>query len=161
MHESPRAFPPKDLPSELESLDDPCELQAVRILHSLGYCGHYLHFHGGGRSGKAPILCLLEKRGGCMSQQELGLNFELKPGSLSEILTKLENGGFIERKRSENDRRQLIITLTEAGHERARSDERERIDFRRKAFSNLTESEQEELARLLELVRTRWEELDD
>ena len=29
---------------------------AKRILHGLGFCGHYMHFHGGGISGKAPIV---------------------------------------------------------------------------------------------------------
>ena len=59
---------------------------AKHILNNLGFCGHHLHFHGGGVSGKAPIICLLAKQpGGEMSQQELGMHFDLKPGSLSEI----------------------------------------------------------------------------
>lgn len=54
---------------------------AKRILNNLGFCGHYMHFHGGGVSGKAPIICLLAKQpGGEMSQQELGMHFDLKPG---------------------------------------------------------------------------------
>ena len=32
---------------------------AKRILHGLGFCGHYMHFHGGGISGKAPIVWLV------------------------------------------------------------------------------------------------------
>lgn len=84
-----------------------------------------MHFHGGGVSGKAPIICLLAKQpGGEMSQQELGMHFDLKPGSLSEILSKLELNGLIERSRNPKDRRQLTIRLTETGRENAPSTRR-------------------------------------
>ena len=76
---------PADVPEAVSSEDK----LAKRILNNLGFCGHYMHFHGGGVSGKAPIICLLAKQpGGEMSQQELGMHFDLKPGSLSEILSK-------------------------------------------------------------------------
>ena len=98
---------------------------AKRILNGLGFCGHYMHFHGGGISGKAPIVCLLAKQPtGELSQQELGMHFDLKPGSLSEILSKLELGGLIERSRNPKDRRQLTIRLTDAGWERPASTKR-------------------------------------
>ena len=128
-------------------------------LAGLGYCGHYLHFHGGGRSGKAPIICLIAKHGGEMSQQELGSYFELKPGSLSEVLTKIETSGLIERTRNPEDRRQLTIRLTEKGMEEAARDQENRIRFRERAFDNLTIEERLELGRILDKIRNRWEEL--
>lgn len=135
---------------------------AKRILHGLGFCGHYMHFHGGGVSGKAPIICLLAKQpGGELSQQELGMHFDLKPGSLSEILSKLEVNGLIERSRNPKDRRQLTIRLTETGRENARIDRAARIRFRERAFSALTHDEREQLAEMLEKIRVTWEELDD
>lgn len=135
---------------------------AKRILHGLGFCGHYMHFHGSGISGKAPIVCLLAKQPtGESSQQELGMHFDLKPGSLSEILSKLELGGLIERSRNPKDRRQLTIRLTEAGWEKARVEQAARIRFREQAFSALTHDEREQLAEMLEKIRVTWEELDD
>ena len=135
---------------------------AERILHGLGFCGQYMHFHGGGISGKAPIVCLLAKQPtGELSQQELGMHFDLKPGSLSEILSKLEMGGLIERNRNPKDRRQLTIRLTEAGWEKARVEQAARIRFRERAFSALTHDEREQLAEMLEKIRVTWEELDD
>lgn len=141
--------------------DTPEEARARHLLADLGYCGHYLHFHGGGRSGKAPILCLLAKNGGKMSQMELGASFDLKPGSLSEILSKLEATGLIERTRNPEDRRQLFVRLTSEGARQASFDQAARIHFRNKAFSCLTPDEQTQLIDLLDRIRIHWKELDD
>lgn len=146
-----------DLP-EPENAED---MLAKQILNGLGYCGHYLHFHGGGASGKAPIICLIAKHGGKISQQELGLHFALKPGSLSEILSKCEAIGLIERSRSTEDRRQLIIKLTEEGMRQAELEQAARIKFRSEAFSALTLKEREQLLTMLNKIRNTWEGLDD
>ena len=149
-----------------EPADEPpspteADMVAKRILNSIGYCGHYMHFHGGGTSGKAPIICLLAKHGGKMSQLELSTYFDLKPGSLSEILSKIERKGLIERTRNPEDRRQLLIKLTDAGVEAAAKDQAARIWFREKAFAALTPEEQLQLADMLERIRETWEGLDD
>ena len=89
------------------------------------------------------------------------MHFDLKPGSLSEILSKLECAGIIERSRNPKDRRQLTIRLTEIGWEKARIDQAARIRFRGQAFSALTHDECEQLAEMLEKIRVTWEELDD
>ena len=95
-----------------------------------------------------------------MSQQALGARFELKPGSLSEILAKIEASGLIERTRDPHDRRQLFVHLTKDGEREALQALKAREAFRSKAFSNLTDEEQETLLMLLGKVRNRWEELD-
>ena len=149
---------PADVPEAVSAEDK----LAKRILSGLGFCGHYMHFHGGGVSGKAPIICLLAKQpGGEMSQQELGMHFDLKPGSLSEILSKLEVNGLIVRSRNPKDRRQLTIHLTEIGWKKARIDQAARIHFREQAFSALTPGERKDFADMLDKIRETWEELDD
>lgn len=165
MEDSAEGIYPSDLghaPQDLPEAQDELDRLAKRILNNLGYCGHYMHFHGGGVSGKAPIICLLAKQPtGEMSQLELGMNFDLKPGSLSEILSKMEAGGLIERTRNPKDRRQLTIRLTELGWEQARIDQEARIRFRKQAFSALTVEERENLAEMLDKIHVTWEELDD
>lgn len=137
------------------------EARARHLLKGLGFCGHYLHFHGGGRSGQAPIICLIAKHGGKMSQVELASYFELKPGSLSEVLSKIEAAGLIERTRNPEDRRQLIIGLTDEGIVEAAREQEHRNRFRELAFSCLTAGEQEQLAVMLDKIRDNWEGLDD
>ncbi len=106
---------PADAPEAVSSEDK----LAKRILNGLGFSGHYMHFHGGGVSARRPSsACWPKQPGGEMSQQELGMHFDLKPGSLSEILSKLELNGLIERSRNPKDRRQLTIRLTETGREK-------------------------------------------
>ena len=84
---------------------DPRERQCAHIVDMLGFCGHYMHVNGGGRSGRAPIICALLKHGDAMPQRELMNMFDLKAGSLSEVLTKIERDGFIERTLDPQDRR--------------------------------------------------------
>jgi DNA-binding MarR family transcriptional regulator len=42
---------------------------------------------------------------------------ELSPGAMTALLDQLEADGVIARRRSETDRRQVIVTLTESGRE--------------------------------------------
>lgn len=148
-------------PDEPQPTDTPEGARARRLLWNLGFCGHFLHFHSGGRSGKAAIICMIAKNGGEMSQQQLGSFFELKPGSPSEILAKIEGMGLIERTRNPEDRRQLSVRLTEKGAQEAAQEQRRRDDFRNAAFSCLSEEEQVSLMGMLDKIRTHWEELDD
>ena len=86
---------------------------------------------------------------------------ESRKAERSEILSKLEVNGLIERSRNPKDRRQLTIRLTETGRENARIDQAARIRFREQAFGALTHDEREQLAEMLEKIRVTWEELDD
>ncbi len=47
--------------------------------------------------------------------KELGEKLYLDSGTLTPLLKKLEAKGYIERKRSESDERNLIVTITEKG----------------------------------------------
>lgn len=47
--------------------------------------------------------------------KEIGEHLYLDSGTLTAVLKKLEEKGFVTRKRSEKDERDLIVTLTEKG----------------------------------------------
>lgn len=139
---------------------DPYERQCAHIVDMIGYCGHYMHVNGGGRSGRAPIICAIAKRGGEMPQRALMSLFDLKAGSLSEVLAKIERDGFIERTRDPQDRRQLIIRLTEAGREQAAFEQARREKFRAEALTCLSKEEKEQLEDMLSRVKEHWKQLD-
>jgi DNA-binding MarR family transcriptional regulator len=60
---------------------------------------------------------------------ELAKRAELSPASMTVMLDQLERDGVVRRRRSEIDRRQVIVSLTDAG--------RERVAERREAWTAL------------------------
>ena len=59
------------------------------------------------------LLVLWEKDG--VSVTEIGEKLMLDNGTLSPLLKKLEQAGYVKRQRSHEDERVVVITLTEAG----------------------------------------------
>ena len=132
----------------------------LQILRRLGYFGYYLHTHWGDRNGKQHILVELLAHDGCMTQRDLQEASCITSASLSEVVTKLEAEGLILRERSETDRRQLTLTLTDEGTRRARAFIESRREFERLAFDCLTPDERERLLETLDRVAERWEEIE-
>ena len=59
------------------------------------------------------FLVLWEKDG--LAVGEIGEKLMLDNGTLSPLLKKMEQAGYVERQRSSEDERVVVITLTEAG----------------------------------------------
>lgn len=125
------------------------------LYNILRTCGHYLYHRFGKDMGQGRILAILSERES-ITQKELQEILRIQSGSVTEILTKLEEKGLIRRKRDERDKRCCIIELTEEGCEvfdRRKRQEGERA----KLFTALDEAEQEELKRLLGKLLEDWE----
>lgn len=114
--------------------------------------------------GQGRILSLL-KMEPQMSQKKLSFLLGTRPQSIGELLSKLEQNGYITRKQSDEDRRSLDIELTEKGMEAAISDEnlQECEHKTNEVFSCLNEEEQKNLSNYLERVITSLQEemMDD
>ena len=130
------------------------------ILHDLGYFGHYLHMHAGGRGGKQFVLAALHKSGGQLTQRELLERTNISPAALSEVLAKLEAGGLICREPYEHDRRQLLIELTDEGNVCAAQMRNKREEFERAAFSCFSEEELIQLKEMLDRLVDHWKDLE-
>lgn len=131
------------------------------ILRDLGFFGHYLHVHAGGRGGKQFVLGELSKSDGELTQRDLLVRTNISPAALSEVLAKLEGEGLISRKPCEHDRRQLTIELTSEGEVLAARRRLEREEFERRAFSCLEPEEQEQLKVLLDRLVTHWKHIEN
>lgn len=100
------------------------------------------------------LLVLWEKNG--LTVKDLGEKLFLDSGTLTPLLKKLEAQGLVQRKRSENDERSVIVTLTEKGtnlKETAAS-----IPDKIASCVNLPEKDARELYRILYLILARQDD---
>ncbi len=82
--------------------------------------------------------------------KELGECLYLDSGTLTPVLKKMEQKGYLTRHRSEEDERNLVVTITDAG-EKLR-EEAVTIPSRMGKCVNLSPKDAKELYRLLYLV---------
>ncbi len=105
--------------------------------------------HGGaGHHGQNRILAVLMMQDGT-SQKDLAYLLGIRPQSLTQALESLEEGGFIERRADEGDKRAKRVYLTDEGRERAAKVAEERKERAEGMFSMLTEEEKEQLSTIL------------
>jgi DNA-binding MarR family transcriptional regulator len=71
--------------------------------------------HGLGLSAGQELLLMLLWDKEPRSQAELTRELAIEAPTTSKMLSRLERGGLIARRRSESDRRTVLVTLTEAG----------------------------------------------
>ncbi len=129
-----------------------------RILHAFGYFGHYMFVKRGGLGGKQHVLKTLLGSGGEMTQRELLEEMSISSASLSEVLGKLERAGLIRRERSEADKRQLEIVLTETGTGLACTMVENEREFEANALSILSDDEKRDLLATLDRIFDYWRE---
>lgn len=130
-------------------------------LNDLGFFGHFLHVHAGGRSGKQHILITLLFQDGHGTQRELQEHSHISSAALSEVLAKLEGEGLIRRTRSEQDKRQLDIELTDSGRDRAETLMRKKLNFERECLSSLSPNERVLFVEMLDKVKGHWEQMEE
>ena len=144
----------------MEEMEAEAGSRSRKVLHRLGFFGHYLHLHAGGRSGKQHVLTKVYKAGGHLSQKDLLEDSHISSAALSEVLAKLECEGLIRRARSEEDRRQMDVWLTDEGREQAIIHKREFEAFESECLSCLSEEEQLQLLDMLDRLERHWRDID-
>ncbi|MBQ9197449.1 MAG: MarR family transcriptional regulator [Clostridia bacterium] len=125
-----------------------------RLSMLLRICGRRLYHSSCAGRTQSRVLQLLDA--GDISQKDLQDRLQIQPGSVSELITKLEFKGLLIRRRNESDRRKVLLSLTEEGRQAARA-ARERGDTAVR-FDSLAWEEQGELIRLLEKLIEGWRE---
>lgn len=112
---------------------------------------------GGPAQGQALILAILAGRD-AISQRDLQQMLGIQPGSLSELVSKLEAKGLVTRERAE-DRRGNVLHITDAGRQASTvQPEADGSD----PFSPLTAEQQDQLSAMLRTLLNHWVgELED
>ena len=100
------------------------------------------------------ILHILSEEDG-IAQKELARRMHIRPQSLTGALEKLEKDGFIERHRSESDKREQIVYITEPGLEREKIQAKVRDKSVEKLFAVLDKEEKKELYKLLDKIASQ------
>lgn len=114
-------------------------------------CGHVL-YHQTHHCQQDAVLALL-LRNGPMNQKEIQQQLSVKPGSASELISKLEAKELLQRNRDEHDRRKVVLSLTEKGILIAKIHaERPEADL----FSVFSSEEKAQLIALLDKLHTSW-----
>jgi DNA-binding MarR family transcriptional regulator len=109
------------------------------------------HHHGHTEHAQMRVLALLRDRHS-MNQSELLEMFHVRSASLSEIVGKLEQRGFIERERAVQDRRNFVLTITGQGSAAATANEDARRNSMEALFASLSREERQHLAELLDKI---------
>lgn len=109
-------------------------------------CAHEMHRPDGRGGSQGRVLRMLAKWDG-LSQRALQAEMGVQPGSLSELISKLEAKGLLVREQDGEDKRRVVLHLTEAG--RTAAAELPDPGSRDSRFAALTQEEQETLRALL------------
>lgn len=114
--------------------------------------------------GQPPVIMLLHEMSGC-THNELAHAMDIRPATLTVMLTRMERAGWVERKGDQRDHRISRIFSTEKGEQayeflRGVSDENERLMLSNlppedilvlnRCIVQMTANLQKELARILE-----------
>ena len=127
-----------------------------RLLWNLGDAGHVIYHRSEERSSQKRILILLSKTG-VITQRELTERLRVQSASSSEILTKMEQSGWICRTENGKDRRTMDVALTPEGEREAAAAEEQIKAAHREMFACLEEEEKESLLVILEKLNREWD----
>lgn len=89
---------------------------------------------------------------GPMKQKDLGKKILKSGGNITMVINNLEKQGMVQRKKSENDKRQFIVNLTSSGKKTIRDLLPGITKKIKKHFDILVKEEQKELQRLCKIV---------
>lgn len=132
-------------------------------LHRLGRQLHRSSHHLGHRAGyyreQSRLLLLIAENDGII-QRDLAEKMDVRPSSMTEMLSKMEHLGLVHRKQDEKDQRVMHIFLTEQGRAIAEESKKANAKLTDTLFQALTEEEIDGMLRLTEKLTAHLDTLD-
>lgn len=96
-----------------------------------------------------------------MTQQALLEEMGVRAASLSELLGKLEAKGYVKKEKSETDKRNYNVSITEDGIQAMEEMHMKHQSVMSDLLSGLDPDERQQLAALLSKLHTQWSERED
>lgn len=127
-----------------------------KLIINLRDLSHTMRFLYEGKGSQKRILIILNEVGS-ITQRQLTQRLDIKPGSASEVLAKLESAGLIVRMPNAADRRTIDIQLTDAGKVLALEATEQRKQRHEEMFSCLSGEEKQAFLTLMEKIYSDWE----
>lgn len=103
----------------------------------------------GRHMGQGRILKILNE--GPISQKDLQEALHVQAGSISEIVSKLEERGYLTRTKSNEDARAVILTITKQGEEKLNE-----FSMKKDFYSSISEEEKQQLKDILIKLNNDW-----
>ena len=132
--------------------------QDMQLMKLLQRCGHVIYHRRCLNQSQNQILLLLKKHG-AMNQKALMEHMHIRSGSMSEVIAKVEHAGYITKSRSQDDRRNYDVVLTEAGKKQAEHFEKHQEEMAKRLFDSLTQTQKDQLQNILESLIEQWADL--
>lgn len=142
----------KEITSTPAALPNDDNLDLILALRDVSHILRQLYE---GKGSQSRILILLGESGP-MTQRKLTELLGIQPGSASEVISKLDRAGLIQRSPSQNDRRTVDIRLTEEGARLSMQARQQRIRRHTEMFACLSPREKEQLLLLLRKLGDDW-----
>lgn len=128
------------------------------ISRMLGKCGHILRHQAGGKASQSRVLQILSEHKDKMTQKDVMDRMDIQPGSLSELLGKMEHSDLIERMQNAQDKRNMDVLLTTKGKDLYEQSKAEQEKEMEALFSCLEDSEKQQLEQLLGKILKNWKQ---
>ena len=95
-----------------------------------------------------------------MNQRKLADALHIRSTSLSELLSKLERKGLVERTPVPDDKRSLIVSLTKEGAQKAKEYNRRRAKTRHKIMDRISDEEKRQFYSTLKKIKENYLEME-
>lgn len=117
------------------------------------------HGHGEPELNMAPgqqrVLTVLSRHGS-MPQSDILEEMGLARATLSELLTRLEEKGLVERTRSKADRRAIVVSLTKKGKTASAKIVNLESDIADEVFAPLSDAQKDDMKSMLDAMLQSW-----
>ena len=95
-----------------------------------------------------------------VAQKELAELLHIRPTSVGELLSRLEQKGWVRRTSSKTDKRKILVSLTDMGKAEVKRARRENALVQGEMLSPLTVEENAAFYRILEKIRSFYLETE-